>query len=160
MCARAPPPRRNRRKSATWHPDPLTPLKNIHAEWRCVGSLGLSRCHVQHRPQAPEFECSRRLRGCGAAVAPAAPYGCRGTNSATTRPVCGDAGNGDQATVSGTDALCSQEQGSDSSWQRDTCQQLLHTLDFGFVQPRAVSSTWISATFTHRWTVGLSLVAR
>ena len=25
MCAPAPPPRRNRRKSATWHSDPLTP---------------------------------------------------------------------------------------------------------------------------------------
>ena len=33
MCARAPPPRRNRQKSATWHPDPLTPVKSIEVDW-------------------------------------------------------------------------------------------------------------------------------
>ena len=29
MCARGPPPRRNGRKSATRHPDPVTPFKSM-----------------------------------------------------------------------------------------------------------------------------------
>ena len=33
MCARAPPPRRNRRKSATWHFFRVAALKSIEVDW-------------------------------------------------------------------------------------------------------------------------------